>query len=116
MTTETTEIKVPFITDYATYVTIVFDGKTHTLRDDHPFFTQVLENLKAGKHEEARVRALARIKEFKEDIDAYVSLAWSLVAMGRYQEAELYATQGYAIRKDPRLAQALGEAFDAHAA
>lgn len=53
MTTETTEIKVPFITDYATYVTIVFDGKTHTLRDDHPFFTQVLENLKAGKHEEA---------------------------------------------------------------
>ncbi len=71
---------------------------------------ELLKLTAAGKHEEARVRALARIKEFKEDIDAYVSLAWSLVAMERYQEAELYATQGYAIRKDPRLAQALGEA------
>lgn len=64
---------------------------------------ELLKLTAAGKHEEARVRALARIKEFKEDIDAYVSLAWSLVAMERYQEAELYATQGYAIRKDPAL-------------
>lgn len=71
---------------------------------------ELLKLTAAGKHEEARIRALARIKEFKEDIDAYVSLSWSLVAMGRYQEAEQYANQGYTIRKDPRLAQALGEA------
>lgn len=70
---------------------------------------EILKLTTAGKHEEARVKALTRIAAVKDDIDAYVSLSWSLVALRRYQEAETYALRGYGIRKDPRLAQAIGE-------
>ncbi|MFA5851644.1 MAG: tetratricopeptide repeat protein [Spirochaetales bacterium] len=72
--------------------------------------SEILKLTTAGKHEEARTRALARIAEIKDDIDAYVSLSWSLVALRRYTEAESWALKGYAIRKDPRLAEAIGEA------
>jgi tetratricopeptide (TPR) repeat protein len=72
--------------------------------------SEILKLTTAGKHDEARIKAMARIKESKDDIDAYVSLSWSLVALRKYQEAELYALRGYEIRKDPRLAQAIGEA------
>ena len=71
---------------------------------------EILKLTTAGRHEEARIRALARLSSFKDDIDAYVSLSWSLVALGKYSEAETWATRGYAVRKDPRLAQAIGEA------
>ena len=40
--------------------------------------SEILKLTTAGKHEEARTRALARIAEIKDDIDAYVSLSWSL--------------------------------------
>ena len=36
-------------------------------------------------------------------------LSWSLVALGRYADAENYALKGYAIRRDPRLTETLGE-------
>lgn len=72
--------------------------------------SEILKLTVAGRHEEARSRALARIAEIKDDIDAYVSLSWSLAALGRYEEAETYALRGYEIYKDPRLAQAIGEA------
>jgi len=72
--------------------------------------TEILKLTTAGKHEEAASRARARIAEIKDDIDAYVSLSWSLVALHRYTEAETWALKGYAIRKDPRLAEAIGEA------
>ena len=72
--------------------------------------SEILKLTTAGRHEEARMRALARIGDNKDDIDAYVSLSWSLVALKRYAEAESYALRGYAIRKDPRLSQAIGEA------
>lgn len=71
---------------------------------------EILKLTTAGKHEEARTRALARIGEIKDDIDAYVGLSWSLVALRRYGEAETWAVRGYGVRKDPRLAQAIGEA------
>jgi tetratricopeptide (TPR) repeat protein len=64
----------------------------------------------AGKFEEVRTKAIARIQEVKDDIDAYVGLSWSLVALRRYPEAETWARRGYAIKADPRLAQAIGEA------
>lgn len=62
------------------------------------------------RYEEARVAALTRILTDSEDIDAYVGLAWSLIELGRFADADNYARKGYAIRKDPRLAEALGEA------
>ncbi len=71
---------------------------------------EILKLTTAGRHEEARLRAIARISEIPDDIDAYVSLSWSLVALGRYGEAENYARKGLELRKDPRLAQAIGEA------
>ena len=64
----------------------------------------------AGKFEEARSKALLRIQDVKDDIDAFVSLSWSLVALRRYSEAETWARRGFAIKADPRLAQAIGEA------
>lgn len=72
--------------------------------------SEILKLTTAGKHQEACAKALARIGEVKDDIDAYVSLSWSLVALRRYGEAEVYALRGYELRKDPRLAQAIGEA------
>ena len=72
--------------------------------------SEILKLTTAGRHEEARMRAMARIGDIKDDIDAYVSLSWSLVALRRYEEAESYALRGYALRKDPRLSQAIGEA------
>lgn len=72
--------------------------------------TEILKLTTAGRHEEARLRAMARITEMADDIDAYVSLSWSLVALSRYGEAESYARKGMELRKDPRLAQAIGEA------
>lgn len=72
--------------------------------------SEILKLSAAGKYEEARTKALARIAEFRDDIDAYVGLSWSLVSLRRYEEAETYAQKGYTLRKDPRLAQAIGEA------
>jgi tetratricopeptide (TPR) repeat protein len=72
--------------------------------------TEILKLTSAGRHEEARLRAMARITEMSDDIDAYVSLSWSLVALSRYEEADSYARKGMVLRKDPRLAQAIGEA------
>lgn len=72
--------------------------------------SEILKLTSSGRHEEARIEGLARVAETRDDIDAYVALAWSLVALRKYGEAESWASKGYALRKDPRLAQAIGEA------
>jgi len=46
-----------------------------------------------------------------QDLDAYIGYAWSLNALEEYQKAKEIAQAGYAKFKDPRLAQALGEAL-----
>jgi hypothetical protein len=45
--------KVPFITDGKTYITIVFEGKTHTIKKDNSNFASIVQNMKAGDHETA---------------------------------------------------------------
>jgi len=70
----------------------------------------ILKLVSDGKYQEAQTLALARINEMPNDIDAYVALSWSLLALGKTEDAENYARRGYAIYKDPRLAQAIGEA------
>jgi tetratricopeptide (TPR) repeat protein len=62
-----------------------------------------------GKYDEARLACLAEIASSPSDIDAYVVLSWSLVSLGRYADAENYALKGYALRRDPRLTETLGE-------
>lgn len=62
-----------------------------------------------GKYDEARRACLAEISSTPNNVDSFVVLSWSLVALGRYADAENYALKGYAIRRDPRLTETLGE-------
>jgi tetratricopeptide (TPR) repeat protein len=62
-----------------------------------------------GKYDEARLACLAEIAATPSNVESYVVLSWSLVAMKRYADAENYALKGYAIRRDPRLTETLGE-------
>jgi len=63
-----------------------------------------------GKYDEARRICLERILSAPDDIESYVILSWSLLALERYADAENYALKGYAVRRDPRLTETLGEA------
>jgi len=63
-----------------------------------------------GKYDEARRACLEGIRLAPDDIESYVVLSWSLLALERYADAENYALKGYAVRRDPRLTEALGEA------
>jgi tetratricopeptide (TPR) repeat protein len=71
---------------------------------------EILKLVTDGRYQEAQTLALARITEMPNDIDAYVALSWSLLALGKTEDAANYAQRGYAIYKDPRLAEAIGEA------
>ncbi len=64
-----------------------------------------------GRYEEARVICLSEIDKDPRNLESYVVLSWSLVALGKYSDAELYARKAYdTIRKDPRIIETLGEA------
>jgi tetratricopeptide (TPR) repeat protein len=62
-----------------------------------------------GKFDDARRACLAEIAASPSNVESYVVLSWSLIALGRYADAENYALKGYAIRRDPRLTETLGE-------
>ena len=62
-----------------------------------------------GNFEEARRACLAEIAATPGNVDSYIVLSWSLIALKRYADAENYALKGYAIRRDPRLTETLGE-------
>jgi tetratricopeptide (TPR) repeat protein len=62
-----------------------------------------------GKYDEARRACLSEIAAEPSNIEAYVVLSWSLIALKRYADAENYALKGYALRRDPRLTETLGE-------
>ena len=69
-----------------------------------------LKLYRAGKYEDARVQCLREISEDAMNIEAYVVLGWSLVALGRHADAEVYARKAYdEVRKDPRVMETLGE-------
>jgi tetratricopeptide (TPR) repeat protein len=62
-----------------------------------------------GKYEDARRACLAEIASAPSNVEPYVVISWSLVALGRYADAENYALKGFAVRGDPRLIETLGE-------
>jgi tetratricopeptide (TPR) repeat protein len=62
-----------------------------------------------GKYDDARRACLAEIAQEPSNVESYVVLSWSLVSLQRYADAENYALKGYAIRRDPRLTETLGE-------
>jgi tetratricopeptide (TPR) repeat protein len=54
---------------------------------------------------------LAEINEDPQNMESYVVLTWSLLALERYADAERYALKAYnEIRRDPRITETLGEA------
>ena len=64
-----------------------------------------------GRFEEARTTCLAELSQDPTNIESYVVLVWSLLALERYSDAELYANKAYTtVRRDPRIVEALGEA------
>ncbi len=70
-----------------------------------------LKLYREGRYEESRVQCLTEISQDPANIEAYVVLGWSLVALGRYADAEIYARKAYEeVRKDPRVMETLGEA------
>lgn len=70
-----------------------------------------LKLYREGRYEESRVQCLQEISQDPANIEAYVVLGWSLVALGRHADAEVYARKAYdEVRKDPRVMETLGEA------
>lgn len=65
-----------------------------------------------GRYREAVDTALSRIESDRADIDEYVVLCWSLLALGRYESAASYAVRGRLLsRYDPRIVEAYAEAL-----
>jgi len=70
-----------------------------------------LRMYREGRYEEARTICLAELAADPSNMESYVVLAWSLLALERFADAELYARRAYTtIRRDPRIVEALGEA------
>jgi len=72
--------------------------------------SDLLRMSQEGKHNDVALLAPQAITKNPQDVDAYIGLAWSLNALKEYAKARDIAKQGYSKFKDPRLAQALGEA------
>lgn len=69
-----------------------------------------LKLYREGRYEDSRVACLQEISQDPANIEPYVVLGWSLVALGRYADAEVYARKAYdEVRKDPRVMETLGE-------
>jgi len=62
-----------------------------------------------GKYDDARRVCIDEISADPNNIESYVVISWSLLALQRWADAENYALKGYAIRRDPRLSECLGE-------
>ncbi len=65
-----------------------------------------------GQYAEAVQTTLNEIKQMPKNMDSYSVLGWSLLKLGRYQEAVSYAKQALAIsRYDNRIVEILGEGY-----
>ncbi|HET7839887.1 MAG TPA: hypothetical protein VFL04_09005 [Rectinemataceae bacterium] len=63
-----------------------------------------------GKYEDSRRACLDELSADPANLEAYVVISWSLLALERWADAENYALKGYDLRRDARLTEALGEA------
>lgn len=65
---------------------------------------------RSGDSEGAIAVCLAEIEENPSNIESYVVLSWALVKVGRYEEADSWATRGRELaRYDPRLIEIQAE-------
>jgi len=70
-----------------------------------------LKMYREGRFDDARTVCLAELAQDPLNIESYVVLVWSLLALERYADAELYANKAYTtVRRDPRIVESLGEA------
>ena len=64
-----------------------------------------------GQYERAVDVTLAELSDNPRNLDSYTVLGWSLLALGRYEDAREYGEQGLEIsRFDHRLVHIVGEA------
>lgn len=88
-----------------TALLFVFTSQVYSQKPD------ALELYRSGAWEEARQVCLNEIAENPQNIESYVVLCWSLLALGRYADASLYGLKAYDnVRRDPRIVESLGEA------
>ena len=82
-----------------------------------PVFSQAtrpdaLQMYREGRFEEAVRICLSELETMPRNLDSYVVLGWSLVSLGRYQEAVNYGNAALGIsRFDTRVIQNMGEAY-----
>lgn len=67
--------------------------------------------IEAGRFDEARMLALDMLAKNPADIEASVLLCQSLVSLGRAADAANYAGKAWERRKEPRIAELLGESL-----
>ncbi len=64
----------------------------------------------SGEYEQAVEVCLQELEDMPQNMDSYAVLCWSLVRLGRYDEALDYAQEGMQIsRYDPRMVEIVGE-------
>lgn len=71
-----------------------------------------LELYMAGEYEDAILICEQELEETPKSMDSYTVLSWSLIELGRYEEALEYARRGLQIsRGDYRIIEVVGEAL-----
>jgi tetratricopeptide (TPR) repeat protein len=69
-----------------------------------------LEEYRSGNYERAVEICMGELRENRNNMEAHVVICWSLIQLGRYEEARTYALEGRSIsRYDPRIIEILGE-------
>ncbi|QQO07556.1 tetratricopeptide repeat protein [Breznakiella homolactica] len=70
-----------------------------------------LQEYRSGNFQRAVAICTDEIRENPNNLDSHVVMCWSLIRLGRYEEAERYGRAGRIIsRYDPRIIEILGEA------
>ena len=70
-----------------------------------------IQKYRNREYEEAVAICLNELESMPGNMDSYTVLGWSLLALGRYEEAMEYGEKAYEIQpNDPRIVEILGEA------
>jgi tetratricopeptide (TPR) repeat protein len=71
-----------------------------------------LREYRNGNYEQAVNICSREISDNPRNLESHVVLCWSLIKLGRYQEAQVYAVNGRNLsRYDPRIVEILGEVY-----
>jgi tetratricopeptide (TPR) repeat protein len=80
---------------------------TWTIAQTQP---DALVEYRSGNYERAIEICRNELRENRSNRESHVVICWSLIQLGRYEEARVYALEGRSIsRYDPRIIEILGE-------